>query len=152
MKQQADQGRSEHQFAEGDQVFMRLEPYKQTSLKAEHCQKQAPKFYGPYIVIKRVGQVTYQLAMPSQSKLHPIFHVSCLKNVIGTRCQIQTNLPKLAKERSIWLQPEAVLDQRECRLRQRTIKEVLVQWKDTTPADATWEPTTILQQFPHLKP
>jgi hypothetical protein len=35
---------------------------------------------------------------------------------------------------------------------QRTIKEVLVQWKDTTPTDATWEPTTILQQFPHLKP
>ena len=24
MKQQADQGRSEHQFAEGDQVFLRL--------------------------------------------------------------------------------------------------------------------------------
>jgi hypothetical protein len=30
MKQQADQGRSEHQFAEGDQVFLRLQPYKQT--------------------------------------------------------------------------------------------------------------------------
>jgi hypothetical protein len=49
-------------------------------------------------------------------------------------------------------QPEAVLDQRERRLHQRTIKEVLVQWKDMTPADATWEPATILQQFPHLKP
>jgi hypothetical protein len=99
-----------------------------------------------------VGQVAYQLALPSQSKLHPVFHVSCLKKVIGTRCQIQTNLPELAEEGSIWLQPEAVLDQRERRLRQRTIKEVLVQWKDTTPTDATWEPTTILQQFPHLKP
>jgi hypothetical protein len=48
MKQQADQGRSECQFAEGDQVFLRLQPYKQNSLKAEHCQKLAPKFYGPY--------------------------------------------------------------------------------------------------------
>jgi hypothetical protein len=103
MKQQADQGRSERQFAEGDQVFLRLQPYKQTSLKAEHCQKLAPKFYGPYIVLKSVGQVTYQLALPSQSKLHPVFHVSCLKKVIGTRCQIQTNLPELAKEGSIWL-------------------------------------------------
>jgi hypothetical protein len=64
--------------------------------------------------------------------------------VIGTRCQIQTNLPKLAEEGSIWLQPEVVLDQREHRLHQRTIKEVLVQWKDTTPADDTWEPATIL--------
>ena len=37
MKQQADQGRSERQFFEGDKVFLRLQPYKQTSLKAEHC-------------------------------------------------------------------------------------------------------------------
>jgi hypothetical protein len=86
----------------------------------------APKFYGSYIVLKRVGQVTYQLSLPSQSKLHPVFHVSCLKKVIGTMCQIQTNLPELAEEGSIWLQPEAVLDQRERHLCQRTIKEVLV--------------------------
>jgi hypothetical protein len=88
MKQQADQGHSECQFAEGDQVFLRLQPYKQTSLKDEQCQKLAPKFYVHYIVFKRVGQVTYQLALPSQSKLHIVFHVSCLKKVIGTRCQI----------------------------------------------------------------
>jgi hypothetical protein len=100
MKQQADQGHSEHQFAEGDQVFLRLQPYKQNSLKAEHCQKLAPKFYGPYTVLKRVGKITYQLALPSQSKLHPVFHVSCLKKVIGTRCKIQTNLPELAEEGS----------------------------------------------------
>jgi len=37
MKQQADQGCSEHQFAEGDQVFLRLHSYKKTSLKAKHC-------------------------------------------------------------------------------------------------------------------
>jgi hypothetical protein len=86
------------------------------------------------------------------SKLHPVFHVSCLKKVIGTKCQTQTNLPELDKEGSIWLQPQEFLDQCECRMRQQTIKEVLVQWEDTTPADATWEPTTILQQFPHLKP
>jgi hypothetical protein len=99
MKQQADQGHSERQFAEGDQVFLRLQPYKKNYLKDEHCQKIAPKFYGPY-----------QLPFPSHSKLHPVFHVSCLNKVIGTKFQIQTNLPKLAEEESIWLQPQAVLD------------------------------------------
>jgi hypothetical protein len=103
MKKQVDQGRSERQFAEGDQVFLRLQPYKQTSLKVKHFQKLAPKFYGPYIVLKCVGKVAYQLALPSQLKLHPVFHVSCLKKVIGTRCQIQTNLPDLVEEGSIWL-------------------------------------------------
>jgi hypothetical protein len=59
MKQQADQGPSERQFAKGDQVFLRLQPYKKTSLKAKHCQNLAPKFYGPYIMLKHVGQVSY---------------------------------------------------------------------------------------------
>jgi hypothetical protein len=121
MKQQADQGFSEHKFEEGDQVFLRLQPYKKNSLKAEHCQKLAPKFYGSYTVLKHVGQVAYQLALPSHSRIHLVFHVSCLKKVIGTKCQIQTNLSELAEEGSIWLQPQAVLDQREHRLHQRTI-------------------------------
>jgi hypothetical protein len=152
MKKEVDQGHSECQFAKGDQVLLRLQPYKQTSLKADHCQKIVPKFYGPYTILKHVGQVAYQSALPSNSKLHPIFHVLCLKKVIGAKFQIQTNLPELAEEGSIWLQLEVVLDHCEHRLCQRTIKEVLVQWKYTTPADATWEPATILHQFPHLKP
>jgi hypothetical protein len=57
MKQQADQGRSERQFAEGDQVFLQLQPYKQTSLKANNFQKLAPKFYGPYTILKHVGSL-----------------------------------------------------------------------------------------------
>jgi hypothetical protein len=109
MKQQVDQGRSERQFVEGDQVFLQVQPYKQTSLKARHCQKLVPKFYGPYTVLKCVGSVAYQLALPSQSKLHPVFHVSCLKKVIGTKCQTQTRLHELDEEGSIWLQPQAAL-------------------------------------------
>jgi hypothetical protein len=91
-----------------------------------------------------VGQVVYQLSLPSHSTLHHVFHVSCLKKVIGTKCQTQTNLLELDEEGSIWLQPQEVLDQHNRRLHQQTIKEVLVQWKDTTPTEATWEPTTIL--------
>jgi len=37
MKQQADQHLSERKFQEGDQVFLRLQPYKQTSLKDKGC-------------------------------------------------------------------------------------------------------------------
>jgi hypothetical protein len=137
MKKQVDQGRLECQFVGGDQVFLRMKPYKKTSLKAEHCQKLAPKFYGPYIVLKHVGQVPYQLAFPSSSNVCPVFHVSFLKKVIGTKFQTQTSLPELDEEGSIWLQPQAVLDQRERCLHQFTIKELLFQWKDTTLADAT---------------
>jgi hypothetical protein len=37
MKQQVDQGHFERQFAKADWVFLRLQPYKKTSLKADHC-------------------------------------------------------------------------------------------------------------------
>jgi hypothetical protein len=83
MKQQEDQGHYEHQFVEGDQVFLHLHPYMKTSLKSQQCQKLAPNFYGPYTILKMVGPVAYQLAFPNNSKIHPIFHVSFLKKVIG---------------------------------------------------------------------
>jgi hypothetical protein len=126
MKQQEDQGHFEHQFVEGDQVFLHLQHYKKTSLKDEHCQKNALKFYGPYTILKQVGHVACQLALPNNSKLHHDFHVSCLNKVIGTKCQTQTSLPDLDEEGSIWLHPKEVLDQRERHLHQQTIKEVLV--------------------------
>jgi hypothetical protein len=84
-------------------VFLRLQPYKQTSLKADHCQNLVPKFYGPYTILNCVGQVAYKLSLPIHLKLHPFFHVSCLKKVIGAKFQIQTNLLELAEEGSIWL-------------------------------------------------
>jgi hypothetical protein len=98
MKQQVDQALSECQFPEGDHVFLRLQPYKKNSLKAKHCQNLAPKFYGPYTDLKHVVQVAYQLALTNHSKIHLVFHASCLKKVIGTKCQIQTNLLELDKE------------------------------------------------------
>jgi hypothetical protein len=93
-----------------------------------------------------VGHVASHISFPIHSKIHLVFHVSCkLKKVIGTKCQTQTNLPELDEEGSIWLHPQAVLDQCEHRLHQRIVNEVLVQWKDKTPEDATWESDTILQ-------
>jgi hypothetical protein len=96
--------------------------------------------------------MAYQRALPSHSKIHHVFHVSSLNKVIGTKCKNQTSLPELDEEGFIWLQPQAVLDQRECRLHHHIIKEFLVQWKDTPLEDSTWDLATNLQQFPHLKP
>jgi hypothetical protein len=47
MKQQVDQHHSEHHFEEGDQVFLHLQPYKQTSLKEYHHQKLLQSFMAP---------------------------------------------------------------------------------------------------------
>ena len=58
IKKQIDHHRLEHSFTEGDQEFLRLRPYKQASLKDKIPQKLTPKFFGPYKIIQRIGQVT----------------------------------------------------------------------------------------------
>ena len=72
--------------------------------------------------------------------------------MVDPNYQVQSTLPELTDKGSIWLQLVAILQTRECQLCHQTIKEVLVQWNYTSPEDATWEPASILQQFPHLQP
>ena len=83
MRQQADQRRTEREFDVGDQVFIRLQPYKQVSLKMGGKKKLAPKFYGPYQITKKISQVAYKLQLPNKSRIHNVFHVSCLKKCWG---------------------------------------------------------------------
>ena len=47
MNQEVDQHHSEHTFQVGDMFFLRLQPYKQSSLKFKGIHKLAPNFYGP---------------------------------------------------------------------------------------------------------
>jgi hypothetical protein len=105
MKQQADQHRSEISFEVGDWVFLRLQPYKQMSLKqAKKDNKLSPKYYGPYKVLQKIGTMAYKLELPASSRVHPVFHVSCLKKVIGDKIPFQTILPELTrKEKSYWM-------------------------------------------------
>ena len=82
---------------------------------------------------------TYKLELPPSSCIHPVFHVSCLKEVLGTNIKGQTILPKLDNEGSIFLELEAVLNKRTRQLHSRSITEVLIQWHRMQPEDATWD-------------
>lgn len=64
-------------------------------------------------MIQHIGSITYKLALPATSKIHPVFHVSCLKKVVGHNCKVQTIFPELEEEGSLWLRPELVLDSQE---------------------------------------
>ena len=99
----------------------------------------APKFYGPYQINRKISHVAYQLDLPDKSHIHNVFHVSCLKRVLGQQQKAQTILPMLDEEGRIILEPEAIITTREKRLCSRVIKEYLIKWKNLLEEDSTWE-------------
>ncbi|KAK4390194.1 Transposon Ty3-G Gag-Pol polyprotein [Sesamum angolense] len=63
----ADKHRTERSFEVGDEVYLKLHPYKQSSVQLRRNMKLAPKYYGPFRILAKVGPVAYRLAMPPTS-------------------------------------------------------------------------------------
>jgi hypothetical protein len=145
-KVQVDKHRVERTFEVGDLVYLRLQPYRQASIKRSGAKKNQPRFFGPYMVNMKVGVVAYELDLAQGSKMHNVFHLSCLKRAIGKHIIPIEELPPLDEEGKLVLVPEEILEVREKRLRKRSIKEYLVKWKNLPIEDATWEGEQVLQE------
>jgi hypothetical protein len=89
-------------------------------LEEERAEKLKLKFYGPYRVIRRIGEVAYELELPEGRNIHNVFHVSFLKKVVGQQVSISEEFPPLDEEGQLELVPEEVLEKRERRLRSRS--------------------------------
>jgi hypothetical protein len=117
----------------GSWVYLKLQPYWQFSVEFRSNAKLSSKYYGPFKILKRIGLVAYLLDLPKDSKLHPVFHVSVLKQqYMGTDEPVEIALPVLPDSR---VQPQAVLEQRVC----KGEPEILVHYEGSSLADATWE-------------
>jgi hypothetical protein len=146
MKKQADQQRSKRSFEVGDLVFLKLQPYVQTSLAPRAHQKLALKFFGPYRILSRVGSVAYKLELPAHSFIHPVFHVSQLKKAVGAGHQVT---PVLSHDFAIKLAPEQVLDTRVVARGSNQVKQVFIKWNNLPITLATWEDyDAIREEFP----
>jgi hypothetical protein len=97
-------------------------------------------------VQRRIGEVAYELKLPPGSKIHNVFHVSCLKRALGQHVLVNETLPPVDEEGNLHLIPEEIIETRVKQLRSRAIKEYLVKWKDFPIEDATWESERILQE------
>lgn len=153
MKQLADRHRSEREFAVGDWVYLKLQPFKQFTLVQQSSHKLSPKYCGPFQISKRVGPVAYQLRLPATARVHNVFHVCLLKKkwldtdeamqVIDgfPECLMQPGQPDFI--------PEKVLERKMVKFRNAPRAKWLIQWRNRTVDDASWEyADEIIMRFP----
>ena len=77
--------------------------------------KLVPRYFGPYQVLAKVGQVAYKLALLDGSQIHNVFHVSRLRKCLGSVVTASPELPPVSVTSTILSQPELVLDRRVIR-------------------------------------
>ena len=76
------------------------------------AEKLKPRFYGPYKVVQKVGEVACELELIEESKIHNAFHVSNLKKTSEQHIAPSIELPPLDDEGLIVLIPKRILQVR----------------------------------------
>jgi hypothetical protein len=112
MKFFADKKRHERHFAVGDWVYLKLQPYRQTSVQKRGNYKLSSKYYGPFEVLKKIRSMAYKLNLPAGSQIHPVFHVSQLKKKLGSNRTFMPKLPLVGNHGQIIIEHVVVLDRR----------------------------------------
>lgn len=134
MKKQVDAKRSECSFLVLEWVFLKVQPYVQSSLASRANQKLSFKFFRPYKIIARVGAVAYKLQLLESSLVHLVFHVSQLKKALGDHHQVTAALPDHTFP---WSIPERVLQNRSVLRGGHSVTQVLIKWSDVPESLAT---------------
>ncbi|WMV54935.1 hypothetical protein MTR67_048320 [Solanum verrucosum] len=114
--------------------------------------KISPRYIGPFKVLKRVGEVAYELAFPlGLLKVHPMFHVSMLKKINGDgNYIIRWDSVRLNGNLYYEEEPIVIMD-RVRKLRSKEIASVKVHWKSRPVDESTWDTKTDKhKRYPHL--
>ncbi|XP_026428960.1 uncharacterized protein LOC113324898 [Papaver somniferum] len=151
MKLHADTTRVERSFNAGDLVYLKLQPYRQASVTVRRNFKLYAKYYGPFPILQKIGPVAYKIELPSHSRIHPVLYVSQLKKHIGTQLIPSLTMPVVGLHGDIIMVPERVLQQRTVLIGSKLIRQVLIQWTNSSPENATWEAiTNIRTHYPRF--
>lgn len=149
MKAQADKHHIDRQFQVGEQVLLKLQPYAQHSVANRPFPKLAYKYYGPFTIDERIGDAAYKLELPTDASIHPVFHVSQLKQFTPDFTPVYTELPKIAELDRFNPLPEKILERRLVKKGNAAVPQCLIKWIGIPATSATWEDYHVVKaRFP----
>jgi hypothetical protein len=152
-KNYADRKRREISFNPGDFVYLKVSPIRGTR-RFQVQGKLAPRYNGPYRVLKKVGAVAYRLELPEEmSDIHPVFHVSQLRRCLRVPEEEHVPVETIDLQPDLRYQevPVKILDTVTRRTRNSKVRICRVQWSKHGVEEATWEREEALKkEFPHL--
>jgi hypothetical protein len=137
----ANMRRRHKEFAVSQHVLLST---KNLRLKDNRARKLTDKYIGPYKIVDRVGSHAYKLDLPDSLRIHPVFHVSLLKEYRGN-VSSQRPPPVIVSDIEEF-EVQRILEKRQVGRK----AEYLVQWKGYPLHEATWEPKTYLRNAQEL--
>ncbi|WMV58383.1 hypothetical protein MTR67_051768 [Solanum verrucosum] len=95
-------------------------------------EKLSTRYIGPYRISKRVGNVAYELELPSElAAVHPVFHISMPKKCLGNPSLIvpteNIDIKDNIYYEDILIQ---ILDRQVCKLRTKEVASVKLLWRN----------------------
>ncbi len=124
------------QLKKGDKAYLLTKNLKsiRPSRKLDHIK------VGPFLVIRNKGPVNYELQLPPDAKIHPVFHISMLEPADPNTPLQETFYYYIEEENEF--EAEKILSQRG--------QSYLVKWKGYEESESTWEPVNNLENCRNL--
>ena len=137
-KSYVDLRRRPLEFVLGDHVFLKISPTRGV-MRFGKSGKLSLRYVGPFEILKRVGEVAYQLALPpTLTSTHDVFHVSMLKKYVPYAShKIDYADLEIRVDMSYVEVPVKILDRKQRVLRTKTIPMVKVLWRNHALEEAT---------------
>ncbi|XP_070667502.1 uncharacterized protein [Malus domestica] len=106
----------------GERVLVGLEIVDETTQNIQKG-KLSPKYIGPYMITKRVCEVTYRLELPPELfKVHDVFHVFRLRHYVSDPSHVIPLQPlEINSDLTYDEEPVTILDRKDKELKNKTV-------------------------------
>ncbi|GJT16727.1 putative reverse transcriptase domain-containing protein [Tanacetum coccineum] len=137
-KSYADNRRKPLEFEVGDQVLLKVSPWKGV-LCFVTKGKLAPRYVGPFEILERIGPVAYRLRLSQElSSVHDTFHVSNLKKWLAD-ANLYAPLEEIKVDKTLCFveEPVEIMDHEVKKFKCSRILNVKVHWNSNRGPEFT---------------